>query len=427
MATFTGFLDNLANGALSPKGNLGDYAHASRLFVNENQRLAPKQKFLYHCFFELNGKAASVLPELQSKHNLEIGLLVKSAQLPQYTADVEVKNKYNRKKNVQTSIQYQPVEIIFHDDNYGVTTALLEAYYRYYFADGNHKFQQGAYSKTSPGDNTYRGPSLNTFKYGLDNDISVPFFKNIQISQMARKSYTTYTLVNPIITNWSHDQVDSSDGTSTMQNSITVAYEAVFYDRGNVVAGVNGSPTGFGAPDHYDVTPSALGTGGLGGILGTASDLFGFITNGTGFNNPLQAGLAAAGLIRNVRNLSSDGLRQEGFNLLKGAIGAAGGVDVSGVSNTFFPKNAGSGGSAKDLALGAAAVAGISALSSQLSNAQLKTNPAALASAKKQQFQKNFQAAGNAGGVNEAVDAFESLGSNDDAELESQVLGGTFT
>ena len=52
MATFTGFLDNLANGALSPKGNLGDYAHASRLFVNENQRLAPKQKFLYHCFFE---------------------------------------------------------------------------------------------------------------------------------------------------------------------------------------------------------------------------------------------------------------------------------------------------------------------------------------------------------------------------------------
>ena len=384
-------------------------------------------KILYHCFFELNGKAASVLPELQSKHNLEIGLLVKSAQLPQYTADVETKNKYNRKKNVQTSIQYQPVEIIFHDDNYGVTTALLEAYYRYYFADGNHKFQQGAYSKTSPGDNTYRGPSLNTFKYGLDNDISVPFFKNIQISQMARKSYTTYTLVNPIITNWSHDQVDSSDGTSTMQNSITVAYEAVFYDRGNVVAGVNGSPTGFGAPDHYDVTPSALGTGGLGGILGTASDLFGFITNGTGFNNPLQAGLAAAGLIRNVRNLSSDGLRQEGFNLLKGAIGAAGGVDVSGVSNTFFPKNAGSGGSAKDLALGAAAVAGISALSSQLSNAQLKTNPAALASAKKQQFQKNFQAAGNAGGVNEAVDAFESLGSNDDAELESQVLGGTFT
>lgn len=427
MATFTGFLDNLANGALSPKGNLGDYAHASRLFVNENQRLAPKQKYLYHCYFEIDDRAGSILPELRQKHKYEIGLLVKSAQLPQYTADVETKNKYNRKKNVQTSIQYQPVEIMFHDDNFGVTTALLEAYYRYYFADGNHKFQPGAYSKSSPGDNTFLGSGRNAFKYGLDNDIGTPFFKKIEISQMARKSYTTYTLVNPIITNWAHDMVDSADGTGIMQNSITVAYEAVFYSRGNVEAGVNGDPAGFGMPDHYDVTPSNLGTGGLGGILGTASDLFGFITNGTGFNNPLQAGLAAAGLIQNVRNLSSDGLRQEGFNLLKGAIGAASGVDVSGVSNTFFPKNAGNGGAVKDLALGAAAVAGISALSSQLSNAQLKTNPAALASAKKQQFQKNFQAAGNAGGVNEAGDAFKSLGSNDDSALESQVLGGTFT
>ena len=44
-SAFNGFLDSVANGALSPKGNLGDYAHASRLFVTENQKLAPHQKF----------------------------------------------------------------------------------------------------------------------------------------------------------------------------------------------------------------------------------------------------------------------------------------------------------------------------------------------------------------------------------------------
>ena len=45
MSAFNGFLGQLADGVLSPKGNLGDYAHASRLFVTENQKLAPHQKF----------------------------------------------------------------------------------------------------------------------------------------------------------------------------------------------------------------------------------------------------------------------------------------------------------------------------------------------------------------------------------------------
>ena len=40
MSVFNGFLGQLADGVLSPKGNLGDYAHASRLFVTENQNLS---------------------------------------------------------------------------------------------------------------------------------------------------------------------------------------------------------------------------------------------------------------------------------------------------------------------------------------------------------------------------------------------------
>ena len=87
MASFTGFLDSAAGAALSPKGNLGDYAHASRLFVTENQKLAPHTKFLYHCFFQMDPAAASILPDLdQYKH--EIGMLVKSAELPKFSADV---------------------------------------------------------------------------------------------------------------------------------------------------------------------------------------------------------------------------------------------------------------------------------------------------------------------------------------------------
>ena len=445
MGKFTGFLDNLVSGALSPKGNLGDFRHASKTFVEDAFRLAPKSKFLYHVYFQFNQVAFDNIKELGEKHKTEIGLLVKNADLPKYTATVDTKKKYNRIKNVQTSISYDPVNITFHDDNFGVTTAILEAYYRYYFADGNYGKLPYAYNKNFvnnnisappgigppdrrydkiPGDNTYLGSIYNEYAYGLDNNVTVPFINNIQISQLSRKTYTTYTLVNPIITNWGHDNVDSSDGAGMMENRITVAYEAVWYDRGSIEAGANGNPTGFGDPAHYDTTPSPaslLGGGqlGLGGIFGAGVDLYDYITKGGGkFSNPFEAGLAAAQLIGNVRGLSSEGLREEGFSLLKGAIGAAAGTDVSGVSNAFFPKNGGSGG-ATDVLLGAAAVAGLSALSKVSSS----SSPAEIESAAKQAFGKDYQAQGNAGGVNERNAAYNALPDGAKQAYRNQVTG----
>ena len=38
------------------------------------------------------------------------------------------------------------------------------------------------------------------------------------------------------------------DGAGTMQNTITVKYEAVWYDRGPVTAGAMEIPKGFGDP-----------------------------------------------------------------------------------------------------------------------------------------------------------------------------------
>ena len=41
--------------------------------------------------------------------------------------------QYNKKRKLQTRIAYDPVTVVFHDDNYGVTSALWETYYRYYY------------------------------------------------------------------------------------------------------------------------------------------------------------------------------------------------------------------------------------------------------------------------------------------------------
>ena len=41
----------------SQKGNLGDFRHASTVFVDGDYRLAPKVKFLYHVVFTINTAA----------------------------------------------------------------------------------------------------------------------------------------------------------------------------------------------------------------------------------------------------------------------------------------------------------------------------------------------------------------------------------
>ena len=134
----TPFLDNLVSGALNPKGNLGDYQHAARLYVDDAFKFAPKQKFLYHVAFNINRDASAVIPQLTEKHSNTINMLVKRVDLPKFDIQTEVKHSYNRKRVLQKRIDYSPCTVTFHDDNFGLTTAMWEAYYRYYYKDGNY-------------------------------------------------------------------------------------------------------------------------------------------------------------------------------------------------------------------------------------------------------------------------------------------------
>ena len=258
---FNGFLDNLVNGALSPKGDMADYAHAARLYTDDNFRLAPKQKFLYHVTLNLNENVINkILPGWVQRHSNEVNMLVKSVTMPKFDIQTETKNKYNRKKNVQTRIDYAPVNIVFHDDNNSIVTQLWTAYYNYYFVDGTYGSRDGAGAPNQtarPYDrfNTYMGSPRNGDRFGLDNNQYEPFFTSIQISQMARHQYLTLTLVNPIIESWQHDTLENSVGADPVQNSMTVAYESVFYADGPIDEG--NSPKGFGTV-HYDNTPSPL-------------------------------------------------------------------------------------------------------------------------------------------------------------------------
>jgi len=342
MSLINGFLDNLVSGTLNPKGNLGDFKHSSYLYNANSFRLAPKSKFLYQVVFELSPQALALNPVLSNKHREEINMLVKAVDLPKFQAQSEMRNQYNRKKNFQTSITYDPVQITLHDDNFGVTTALMEAYYRYYYKDGNYVDERTT-SSFDPR-SSYKGSEINRKKYGLDNGSRRPFFHRITIYQLARQTYTGFSLVNPLITQWGHDSLDNSDSSPTA-NQMTVAYESVFYLRGNVK---QGDPAGF-ATTHYDLTPSPLrvaggGTSTILGAGGVADGVGSILDDISSGNFGIGSILKGVNTFNNAKKLTSGGLREEGLNLLGTVATAAAPALLGSISNTVFPKSLGNGG-----------------------------------------------------------------------------------
>ena len=388
MSFLNGFLDNVVSGALSPKGNLADYQHGARLYVDDSHRLSPKVKFLYHVTFNINAEAAAVIPQLREKHLNELNMLVKSVQLPAYNIQTDVKHQYNRKRVVQKRIDYQPVQIVMHDDNMGVTTAMWEAYYRYYYRDGNYSATKPAGAPESGSaipeynrGNVFGGNSDKQYRYGFDNDSVMPFFDSITISQMARKNYTSFQLINPIISGWQHDTMDNSVS-DPVASTMTVEYETVHYSRGPIG---NGGPKGF-AEEHYDKTPSpnSLSGGGaasLLGIGGVAAGGLGVLADITGGTANFGTVLKAANVLQNAGGLNVAGVKGELLGSVVSSIGKTAGIDVSGVAGVMTPNGGAGSGALKTLGIAAAVVAGGNLLANSGASGAVSSKIAGLVSA----------------------------------------------
>ena len=118
--------------------SLRDYTHASKTFRTNAYELKPRFKFLFHVQFTLN------VGEIQALKNAKIfgaseiynlSLAVKTVDLPKYSIDTAVMNQYNRKRIVQTKINYDPVNITFHDDGGDNIREMWYQYYSYYYKD----------------------------------------------------------------------------------------------------------------------------------------------------------------------------------------------------------------------------------------------------------------------------------------------------
>lgn len=263
ISKFTKFLNTLPAG---PKGNVGDFRHAARIFVDNVFRLAPRTKFLHYVYFEIDPSVHQAQSFTANKADKEVSFLVKRADLPKFNFDTVTKNQYNRKKIIYKQINYEPINISFHDDNSGIMHALFSLYYGYYARDAlNKEFDY-------PHGNTW--PSMNG-RYNMDIDVEKSLFNRISLFTLSRQRFNEYRLLAPRIKSWNHGDVDYAESAGTVENAMTIEYEAVTYDTGTVSVG---TPDGF-ANLSYDAVPSPLTLGG-GGLRGAAGELGGDILGG---------------------------------------------------------------------------------------------------------------------------------------------------
>ncbi len=260
-----------------PNAVLRDYTHAAKTFRTNSYQYAPKLKFLFHTYFQLNTSVGN-------ENNF--GLLVKEIKLPQFSFANQIMNQYNRKRIVQTKIKYEPIEISFHDDNGNQATRLWEAYYQYYYNDSTKPGAvlsgpgAGASGTSNYNDrNIYRDFGSGEDDWGFiggqnvtegdSKGVRVPFFKNITVFGFNQHNFTAYTLINPVINSFGHDTYNYAEGGGTMTNRMTIDYETVVYNYGAMDGRNPGNiVTGFGDSANYDTLPSPIVGQGQGTILG---------------------------------------------------------------------------------------------------------------------------------------------------------------
>lgn len=243
--------------------NLRDYQHASKLFLSNTQELAPKHKHLFHVSFAFADDFSRWLfPNISKEDMPNPGMLVKSVDLPKYQIQLTELNQYNKKKFVQTKINYDSVKITLHDDSADMISKLWYAYYSYYFGDTTATVVRNSpYEEVDLSQWGYTGVAEENQMDQAFKHQKHQFFKHISIYSLHQGQYSEYRLINPMIESFGHDSHDYSAGNSVLEHSMSIKFETVQYFTGSTDKTGQNTVNGFGAlanPGKYDATTSPI-------------------------------------------------------------------------------------------------------------------------------------------------------------------------
>lgn len=287
---------------------LRDYTHANKIFAPNSYDLAPKFKFLFHTYFDVNPVAYN--RGINTGDNF--GVLVKSIRLPSFQIKTTELNQYNRKRIIQTKINYENINITFHDDNINTITKLWDAYYTYYYADetnfndmlttGSPNANQENYTVRNIYDGNIKQNNWGYVgeTYRQNQKAKAPFFRNITVFGLNRHTFTSYTLINPLIVKFDHDTYNYSEGNGTMECKMDISYETVVYNEGKLDGQTpDAIIRGFGLDAYYDKELSPITPRGANGFIPTNQ---GYQPGRNGYQKSLNQSQVDIPIVSNLPN-----------------------------------------------------------------------------------------------------------------------------
>ena len=218
----------------------------------------PRMKFTFLVEFRIDqdwlnsGLMVTNLKERELIRDGSIYIPVKSIDHPQVNFEVETLRSANRYVKVPKKMEYQPATVVFDDDVTSMIAALRKEYIHFYHYAGDvgqkigttdtanldvekawDEFQYEATGLVAPlgEQNRSRMDVHPSIGLKMRSDCSKHFFKEIVIYDLGvhPDSINAYYFYHPVVTSWTHDNLDYEDRQSKVTISMQYEYES-YYD-----------------------------------------------------------------------------------------------------------------------------------------------------------------------------------------------------
>lgn len=240
MSLFGKVLDIFGPGGSNNSFYARDFRNAYTFRPDQNP---PRQKFQGYVNFVLNrslyGDAFYATDNAAFRVN--ISSLVRTASLPEMQFKTDTKNRYNRKKIVNTGVEYEPVDIKVFDTINNDWLILFMKYYSYHYMNPRNKSSADREvgddpTKAIPGADLIgskfgKGSKWDSNAYGYNLNAVSNFFERIDYVIYHGNKGIQYSLFNPVLTRFRTSEIDYSSS-EVMEFDMTFEYESfTIYDH----------------------------------------------------------------------------------------------------------------------------------------------------------------------------------------------------
>ena len=197
----------------------------------------PRQKFNGYINFIVNRELyGESWYNDNASFRTQISSLVRTASLPEIEFKTDTKNQYNRKRIINTGVEYQPVDIKVIDTINNEWLILFMKYYSYHYMNPRNKQGRDSSRETVGGTTTPGKETIHSFfgqdtgawdsnAYGFNLNLTSTFFERIDYVLYHGNKAVQYSLVNPTLTRFRTGDIDYSSS-EVMEFDMTFEYES---------------------------------------------------------------------------------------------------------------------------------------------------------------------------------------------------------